>query len=276
MAKILDRAATFFGFSSRDAFPWAQLRHSHLLALKAKFEHDGYSPNTTNLYLCALRGVAHQAWAMGLISDHDDRVISSVKGSRGSRAPRGRALPKSETDKLIESCAALQSTIGVRDAAIFALGAGCGLRRNEIATARLDDYDQADGVIYITGKGNKQREVYPPPSVVSRLADWLSIRTGQGGEMLFCVVRKGGRIQGDHALTADAVYKVLLRRAKDAGVTNFTPHDLRRTFATRLLDKGVDLNTVKVAMGHSNVQTTQRYDKRDAKRLKKLAALIDE
>ena len=276
MKKVLDRAAQIFGFNSYDVFPWAQLRHSHLLALKAKFEHEQYSPNTTNLYLCALRGVAHQAWAMGLISDHDDRVISSVKGSRGSRAPRGRALEVSETKRLIETCANLDSIIGIRDAAIFALGAGCGLRRNEIATARLADYDQSEGVLYITGKGNKEREVYPPPSVENRLKNWLDVRSGLGGETLFCVVRRGGKIHPESALTADAVYKVLLRRARSAGITKFTPHDLRRTFATRLLEKGVDLNTVKTAMGHSNVQTTQRYDKRDSKRLKKIAQLMDE
>ena len=276
MKKVLDRAAQLFGFVSYGAFPWAQLRYSHLLALKAKFEHEQYSPNTTNLYLCALRGVAHQAWAMGLISDHDDRVISSVKGSRGSRAPRGRALELSETNRLIETCANLDSIIGIRDAAIFALGAGCGLRRNEIATVRLADYDQSEGVLYITGKGNKEREVYPPPSVEKRLKNWLDVRSGLGGETLFCVVRRGGKIHPESALTADAVYKVLLRRARSAGITKFTPHDLRRTFATRLLEKGVDLNTVKTAMGHSNVQTTQRYDKRDSKRLKKIAQLMDE
>lgn len=276
MKKVLDRAAQLFGFDSYGAFPWAQLRHSHLLALKAKFEHEQYSPNTTNLYLCALRGVAHQAWAMGLISDHDDRVISSVKGSRGSRAPRGRALELSETNRLIETCANLDSIIGIRDAAIFALGAGCGLRRNEIATVRLADYDQSEGVLYITGKGNKEREVYPPPSVEKRLKNWLDVRSGLEGETLFCVVRRGGKIHPESALTADAVYKVLLRRARSAGITKFTPHDLRRTFATRLLEKGVDLNTVKTAMGHSNVQTTQRYDKRDSKRLKKIVQLMDE
>lgn len=276
MLKVLDRVARMFGSHSHLEFPWAQLRHSHLLALKAKFEHEHYSPNTTNLYLCALRGVSHQAWAMGLISDHDERVIASVKGSRGSRAPRGRALEFSETNRLIESCAGLSSAIGIRDAAIFALGAGCGLRRNEIATAKLADYDASDGVLYITGKGNKEREVYPPPSVADRLADWLSIRSGRGGDTIFCSVRRGGKVCGEKSLSADAVYKILSRRAKAAGIEKFTPHDLRRTFATRLLDKGVDLITVKTAMGHSNVQTTQRYDKRDSKRLKKIASLLDE
>lgn len=275
MRKILDRTAAIFGFPSMKEFPWAQLRHSHLLGLKARFEHEGYSPNTTNLYLCALRGVAHQAWSMGLISDHDERVISSVKGSRGSRAPRGRALPKSETDLLTETCANLNSAIGVRDAAIFALGAGCGLRRNEIATAKLDDYHPEDGVLFITGKGNKEREVYPPPSVARRLSDWLSVRSGQAGPTLFCAVRRGGHIHADKPLTADAVYKILLRRAKAANVSNFTPHDLRRTFATRLLEKGADLNLVKMAMGHSSVQTTQRYDKRDKEAIKKILMTFD-
>lgn len=275
MRKILDRTAAIFGFPSMKEFPWAQLRHSHLLGLKAKFEHEGYSPNTTNLYLCALRGVAHQAWSMGLISDHDERVIASVKRSRGSRAPRGRALPKSETELLIESCAKLNSAIGVRDAAIFALGVGCGLRRNEIATAKLADYHPEDDILFITGKGNKEREVYPPPSVARRLADWLSVRNGQDGSTLFCVVRRGGHIHADKPLTADAVYKILLRRAKAANVDNFTPHDLRRTFATRLLEKGADLNLVKIAMGHSSVQTTQRYDKRGNDAVKKLLSSID-
>ena len=87
---------------------------------------------------------------------------------------------------------------------------------------------------------------------------------GPGPGPLFTVVRKGDHVTQD-GLTAQTVYDVLARRADQAGVKKFSPHDLRRTFAGDLLDAGADLATVQKLMGHANANTTAAYDRRDAK-----------
>ena len=78
------------------------------------------------------------------------------------------------------------------------------------------------------------------------------------------MVRKGDHVTQD-GLTAQTVYDVLARRADQAGVKKFSPHDLRRTFAGDLLDAGADLATVQKLMGHANANTTAGYDRRDAR-----------
>ena len=77
------------------------------------------------------------------------------------------------------------------------------------------------------------------------------------------LAKKGDDIQPYRAITAGAIHQLLRARADESQVSSFTPHDLRRTFATRLLESGADINTVRQAMGHSSVVTTRRYDKRD-------------
>ncbi len=76
-------------------------------------------------------------------------------------------------------------------------------------------------------------------------------------------MKKGDNIRPYWAITAGTIHQLLRARADESPVSSFTPHDLRRTFATRLLESGADINTVRQAMGHSSVVTTRRYDKRD-------------
>ncbi len=88
---------------------------------------------------------------------------------------------------------------------------------------------------------------------------------------LFCSIRKGDHVKAKEALSDDAIYRMMIRRAKQHGIDNFSPHDLRRTYATRLLQMGGDINTVRQAMGHASIATTQRYDKRGYEEVKRLA-----
>ena len=88
------------------------------------------------------------------------------------------------------------------------------------------------------------------------------------------VASTGGNLRHGRRLTPQAIYYLLKIRAKRAGVKPFTPHDLRRTFVSRLLDAGVDIAIVAKMAGHSNIQTTARYDRRPEEAKQRTAKLL--
>lgn len=272
MTRILNRFARMFGYKSLHEFPWNNLRSAHLTAIKAKLQQQGRAPATINLILCALRGVARQAWNEQILSDHDEKVIKSTPGVHGSRVGKGRSLTNAETAQLIQNCRMSVSASGTRDAAIIALGLGTGLRRNEIANLRLDGINEADQSILVLGKGNKERRVFPPATAWSALMAWVAVRGQEGCPYIFTAIHRSNKIRIDHALSTMAVWQIICKRGSQLGLHHFTPHDLRRTFATRMLDLGADLDTIREAMGHNSVQTTQRYVKNAEERVRRYAA----
>lgn len=87
-------------------------------------------------------------------------------------------------------------------------------------------------------------------------------------------MRRYGRISPGHSITSSAVYQILKARSRQSGIEDFSRHDLRRTFATRLLGAGTDINLVRKAMGHTSVLTTQRYDKREDEKVEEATRKI--
>ncbi len=150
---------------------------------------------------------------------------------------------------------------------------GAGLRRSEVVALDLKDYDvETGGVTVRQGKGRKDRLGYASSGAHSALEAWLAIRDGESGP-LFLPIDKGGTIR-QRRLTDQAVLVILKKRAQQAEVARFSPHDLRRTFISDLLDQGADLATVQQLAGHANVSTTARYDRRGEKAKQKAAELL--
>ena len=113
----------------------------------------------------------------------------------------------------------------------------------------------------LVGKGNKERLVYLDNGAAMALRDWLALRGAQPGA-LFSRGLKGGRVRPGEPMTAQAIHDVIVRRAQQAGVAHVSPHDLRRSFVSDMLDAGVDIATVAAMAGHASVNTTARYDRR--------------
>jgi integrase len=241
--------------------PWWQLGRPHVNAVRA-WLIDNRSVATGRRVMAALRGTLKECWRLELMSVDDYMRAIDVKAIRGEKPSQaaGRALSAGEKLAILQVCRADPGPAGVRDAAIFGLGIFGGLRRAEIAGLGLNDYDQANQVLTVKGKGNKTRTVHVAAGVDDALADWLHVR-GAGPGALFLSINKGGRVLGA-GISDAAVYDLVAKRAKAAGVKRFSPHDLRRTFAGDLLDAGADIATVQRIMGHSDSNTTAGYDRR--------------
>ena len=279
VARTLNQIAREFGARDFLSCPWQEINQSLVLALKTRWEILEKAPSTINFALTVLRGVFKQMWLQETISDRTYTAVQSIRRTRGTRDLRGRALTPAETSRLISFCEASGDVKGLRDAAIFAVGIGCGLRRSEICSLKVSNIQAEDRSIVLIGKGNKMRRVFCSSEVWDHLSAWLTERSkhvddSKTGETVFCLILKGGHVKPDKPLTDDAVYRMMIDRARELGIENFSPHDLRRTYATRLFQLGGDANLVRRAMGHASVLTTQRYDRRSDEEVRHLASRL--
>jgi len=270
MRQALDAIADLVAGGQSDALglPWGSLRFQHTAAIRAKLE-ESYAPATANKMLSALRGVLKAAWRLGQMSADDYHLAASVESVKGETLPAGRDIPTGELAALMGACESDPTPAGARDAAIIGLLYTCGLRRAELVTLDLGDYDAGAGTLRVRGKRNKERLAYPTNGAAEALADWLAIRGDEPGPLFTAIVR-GGHIQA-RRMTTQAVYHILTERAQQAGVKKLSPHDFRRTFVGDLLDAGADISTVQRLAGHANVTTTARYDRRGEQAKRKAA-----
>ncbi len=273
MRRALDTIAATLTDGRDDALelPWPELRYQHTAAVRAILAAR-YAPATANKMLAALRGVLKEAWRLGLMDGGDYQRAVDLPGVRGGTLPRGRALTPCEIRALFAVCAD-GSPAGVRDAALLAVLYGGGLRRAECVSLDMSDYHPATGALTVRhGKGEKARIVYLTGGGGEALAAWLALR-GEAAGPLFLPINKGGRLT-HRRMTDQAVLAILRRRALKAGVGHFSPHDLRRTCISDLLDAGADIATVQKLAGHASVATTGRYDRRGEHAKMRAAALL--
>jgi site-specific recombinase XerD len=187
---------------------------------------------------------------------------------RGERLPRGRALSRGGLSSLFASCRG-GSPADARDTALIAVLYAAGLRRAEVVTLAVGDYDPETGALTVRGKGNKERTAYVDNGAADAVGVWLTVRGAEPGP-LFTPVSQTGNVDV-RRMTDQAIYAILQSRAKKAKVRAFSPHDLRRSCVSDLLDAGVDISVVQRFVGHANVTTTARYDRR-GEHVKKKAA----
>ena len=280
---------------------WGALRYEHTAAIRARLAR-AYSPATVNKMLSALRRTLKQAWLLGQMKAEEYHRAVELEPVTGKTLPTGRELSTDEILALMNACQDDHTPAGVRDAAIIGIMYAAGLRRDEVVRLGVSDFDPETGILVINGKRNKQRTAYITNGAADALKYWIAIRGYQAGA-LFVEVNKGGKvlikresmivrpfrkIRGVEvpnkkagqtifrggALTSQAVYNMLTKRAQQASIKNFSPQDLRRTFISHLLDAGADIGTVSKMAGHANIQTTARYDRRPKEVKKETAELL--
>ena len=171
-------------------------------------------------------------------------------------APARRA--EAETGAAPEAVQAA-AHLRLRDRAILEVFYGAGLRIGELVALDLPDVDLAEGLARVRGKGRKERVVPVGRTALEALRDYLAVRDAgrqlQAGERAALFLNhRGGR------LTTRGVSQIVLRYLLSSGVgKKVTPHGLRHSFATHLLDAGADLRAIQELLGHARLGTTQRY-----------------
>lgn len=177
-------------------------------------------------------------------------------------APRiGASLPKflsvHAVSTLIET-PPHSSANGLRDRAMLDLLYACGLRVSELISLRVADFDELEGVVRVIGKGNKQRLTPIGRQATQSVAEYMrsarvELLKGRVSPYLF-VTARGTR------MTRQGFWKLLKSHGKSAGIyRSLSPHVLRHTFATHLLEGGADLRSVQTMLGHADIGTTQIY-----------------
>lgn len=279
MRSLLQQVAQLYRWQGDlESAPWLSLRYRQLAQLRTQLQQAHKSPNTIKTTLAAVRGILRSGFLLGHYPANEWQRIQSIPAETAKRLPAGRSLKATELTRLFKACERERSTTGIRDAAVIALMAYAGLRRSEVIALDVSDYDRKTGMLVIrAGKGQKQRQLVLPATAKNYLHRWLACDSVSGGTTspsapLFYRCGKSKSKSTVERISAQMVYGILRRRARDVGIAKCSPHDLRRTFVTRLLELGVDLNTTRQLAGHEQLQTTALYDRRSQKAQQKAMA----
>jgi integrase/recombinase XerD len=218
-------------------------------------EHPALSSTSAARTVVAVRGFHKFAVSDGLATS--DPAASVKPPAPSKRLPK--ALPLADVEAILDAAGAAGTTLALRDRALLEVLYGTGARISEGVGLDVDDLDTVDGTVLLRGKGGKERLV-PVGSYALEAVDAYLVRgrpelvaAGKGTPALFLNAR-GGR------LSRQSAWAVLVRAAERAGVTrDVSPHTLRHSFATHLLDGGADVRVVQELLGHASVTTTQVY-----------------
>jgi site-specific recombinase XerD len=265
IAELVQNGATL------ETLPWASLRFVHTAALRAKLV-GMYKPRTVNRMLASLRGVLKAAWNLGQMATDDyHRAIQVKQQKTTDLEPAGRWVETTEMALLLRAAGGPDGKRGLRDQALVIVLYAGGLRRQEASALNVDDYDPATGKLEVKrGKRGKYRSVYIPDGYRAWLLPWWQVRKDElaraetakeaaKGPMFLRWTRFGPTRRRLSPNGVDHALKLIATRGK---LKKLTPHDMRRSYATELLDKGADLLQVQALMGHSDVNTTKIYDRR--------------
>lgn len=257
------------------AIPWHRMTYAETDAIRAALLRGNYAPDTVRVTLCALRGVLWQAAKLGLMDPGVCALATKLPHVTGERLPAGRDLSEEEIGKLAAYCASVgpasvewpASAYGAFLSGLFATLIGAGLRATEACRLTLEGFDPQGPSLRLLRKGKKERIIALGLDVVKPLEEWIAVRAELEGleriPALFVRVFPDGSLSPRATIMNSRSLEYLCEIvAEGAGVAPFTPHDCRRTFATRSLDAGIDLARVQRLMSHESPKTTARYDRR--------------
>ncbi len=252
LTQFIAHVAADTGVRAADLAPSA-LDRSAIRSFLGKSHALGQSRATAARKLAAIRTFLRYLRREALVDSDQGALVRTPK--RDVRMPNH--LSEDEMAHLVEA-PDVQSALGRRDRAILELFYASGLRLSELAGLDIDDVSLSRKMARVLGKGSKERLVPFNRAAASAIRDYLADRAtlvaGSPGrdEPLF-VNYRGGR------LTGRSIDRLVRRHATASGRSGVSPHALRHSFATHLLQRGADLRAIQELLGHARLSTTQRY-----------------
>lgn len=259
----LNRLAKLLQINSLESIEWSKFSRATVVTLLNQPKLKSRKASSQNLTLNVIKRLCEEAWHAQLISDKQYSAIAHIPRFRGEYKYFPTCLTNNEMKKILNVCSAENTVKGIRDAAIIAIGLGCGLRRTEIAELEISNIDHDNQLLRVCGKGNKERIVGLNCTVLDYLDHWLKFRGTSGSAYCFTPIGKKSKILTSRHLNDETIYLIVHSRSLKAIGRAVSTHDLRRAYASHMLDKHVDLNTLRLLLGHSDIRTTQIYDRRD-------------
>ncbi len=229
-------------------------------------DRDLQSPSIAR-HLATLRVFFRYLFANGMVEDNPARLLETP--TRWKRLP-GVLSPK-QMKRLLAGPSPEHGRLWLRDKAMLELMYAAGLRASEVAVLANNEYNATLGVLLVTGKGDRQRLVPVGKPAQAWTDRYLA-------ELRPQLARFDDRRHGDRLMLSNtgrplervAVWQIVRRNARLAGLGDVHPHMLRHSFATHLLAGGADLRTVQELLGHADIATTQVYTHVDPSRLREV------
>jgi len=220
-------------------------------------DHPPLSATSAGRTVVAVRGFHKFCVTDGLATSDPAAGVRPPAPAR--RLPK--ALPLADVESILDAAGSAGTTLALRDRALLEVLYGTGARISEAVGLDVDDVDRVDGTVVLRGKGGKERMVPIGSFALTAIDAYLTrarpelaaVGTSDRAGALFLNAR-GGR------LSRQSAWSVLVKAADRAGVTrDVSPHTLRHSFATHLLEGGADVRVVQELLGHASVTTTQIY-----------------
>ncbi len=245
--------AGFARFLAHRRLELARVSPDHVARYLLTLRQGGLGPRSVARHLSALRGLYRFLVREDLIAADPTERLEAPRPPR--RLPR--TLSPTEAAALVESPPA-DDPVGVRDRALLELLYATGMRASESLALKIEDVNLTAGYVVCTGKGDRQRLIPMGAQAVARVRQYLQTaraRLVRGADAGTLFVNRAGR-----PLSRQGLWGMIKKAARRAGVrATVSPHTLRHSFASHLLERGADLRSIQVMLGHADISTTQIY-----------------
>jgi len=242
---------TFCDFLDKREKGLLAIDRDNLIDALSQMKDEGRKDSSIARFMSSLRGFFRFAMAEGLLKQDPTAHLEARKAWQSLP----RFLSQDEVDRLLEQ-PDLNTEIGSRDRAMLEVLYATGLRVSELVNLKISDIDLEAGVLNCLGKGNKQRRIPMGRSAISHLKNYFIVRhkllKGNQSNLLFIE-------QAAKPVARQKFWKIIKQYSGSANLGHVTPHMLRHSFATTLLENGADLRSVQMMLGHSDISATQIY-----------------